>query len=86
MWPRHGRAGGEDSLPQTSGHALFNVPPRYHCSSWPKGHTATIHCTTIGHNDMHHRVLKELADVVAMMFSIVFEKSWLLGKIAGDWK
>jgi len=35
---------------------------------------------------MRLRVLRETADMIAELLSIVFEKSWLLGEIPGDWK
>lgn len=36
---------------------------------------------SMGQDDIHPRVLKELVDVVAEPLFIVFEKLWLLGKI-----
>jgi len=41
---------------------------------------------SMGQDDIHPRVLKELVDVVAEPLFIVFEKLWLLGKVLEDWK
>ena len=36
-------------------------------------------------DDIYPKVLKKMADVVAELLSIIFEKSWLSGEVAGDW-
>ena len=41
---------------------------------------------SLGLDGVHPRVLKELAEVVAELLSIIFEKSWLSGEVPDDWR
>ncbi|KAK4822388.1 hypothetical protein QYF61_014158, partial [Mycteria americana] len=41
---------------------------------------------SIGPDEIHLRVLKELADVLTKPLSIIYQQSWLTGEVPADWR
>ncbi|KAK4828141.1 hypothetical protein QYF61_023939 [Mycteria americana] len=41
---------------------------------------------SMGPDEIHPRVLKELADVLTKPLSIIYQQSWLTGEVPGDWR
>ncbi|KAK4822019.1 hypothetical protein QYF61_006867, partial [Mycteria americana] len=48
-------------------------------------HHLDIH-KSMGPDEIHPRVLKELADVLTKPLSIIYQQSWLTGEVPVDWK
>jgi len=41
---------------------------------------------SMGLDESHPRVLRELAEELAIPLSIIYQQSWLTGEVSGDWR
>ncbi|KGL82471.1 RNA-directed DNA polymerase from mobile element jockey, partial [Tinamus guttatus] len=56
-------------------------------AEWVRKHLRNLNThKSMGPDGMHPRVLHELADVIAKLLFIIFERSWRTGEMPEDWK
>ncbi|GAB0206062.1 mitochondrial enolase superfamily member 1 [Grus japonensis] len=54
---------------------------------WVREHLGNLNIhKSMGPDGMHPRVLRELADVIARLLSIIFGRPWRTGEVPEDWK
>ena len=75
----------ESSLLSQKREAGRTTPPRIPGGDSDLLHHIDIH-KSMGPDEIHPRVLKELAEVFAKPLSIIYQQSWQTGEVLTDWK
>ncbi|KGL81578.1 hypothetical protein N309_03232, partial [Tinamus guttatus] len=54
---------------------------------WVREHLRNLDThKSMGPDGMHPRVLRKVAEVIAKLLSVIFERSWRMGEVPEDWK